>query len=244
MCIRFTKIQPAIFYIFLLPAIVHSQCYPKWFLHQGRLSQSSAVGYSKSSFYPDSSISIAVLNGIENFARQVNVSIAGGQAFWTTEIGNIWLGSDIHETFDSARIELNSYNVLDTSHCRNITLILISQGDNNFDSSLKELECINDSLKPSWINNIPSDPNYLYATGIAPEYYYEISSWREAERNVRLSLARQINVQIKSLQKMTKYEGQDIKTEEIVVMLNDLEVMERWRDQNKKFYYVLMRMRV
>jgi hypothetical protein len=217
--------------------------YPDWFLNQGQVNcDRKAVGYANPSFYRDSSIAQAIRNAADNYGRQAGTHISGGQAFWSTEAGTYWMGADFREQFDSmaARSALATLTPLDTFVASNIVLVLFGDPACKLDESERRQIHISGPL-PAWSESAPRDPNYWYAVGLAPEYFYETSSWAEAERFARRNLALSVFVSVKSLQKRDAREGQEIRQEELLVTLRDLEVVARWKDHEKKVFYVLMR---
>ena len=94
---------------------------------------------------------------------------------------------------------------------------------------------------PEWSDAPPEDEKYYYAVGVAPQYYYEISFWIEAERIARRNLARTLAVSVRSLQKSTSTEGKEMRQENLEVALRNIEVRARWIDTSKKIFYVLSR---
>lgn len=226
-------------------SVNYAQAYPRWFLHQGKLNcESSAVGYSTSGYYHDSSTTAAFNNSTINIAQNSFCNVKGGQGFWTTEIGSIWMGKDITLSFDTALA--NYYKqVLEVkdSYSTNRLHIVLSL-EKNCELSMRENELI--SLRsvavPNWIENIPDNNEYYFASGEASSYYYESSSWLEAEKNARINLAKQIAVEIQVLEKFMDSEGQSISKEEVSISLYDIKVVARWVDVNKNIFYVLVKM--
>jgi len=220
-----------------------SQSYPKWFSNQSDLNcKTTVVGYAHPSFFPDSSASQAIKNGFEIFARQKYTHISGGQAFWSTEIGSFWMGSDYQEQFDTSYVNIakSHLNPLDTLFTKKMTVVLLGNSDCSIDENLKFRVRFQNTVPPKWIESPPKDDNYFYAVGVSPEYYYEISSWKEAEKLARRNLARSIYIEIKSLQKKSQ-QFQEITDEKLEMDLYNIQVVARWRDVIEKIFYVLIR---
>lgn len=227
--------------LFLGTCVARSQSYPYWFLHQGEVQcPALAVGYANPSFYRDSAIVHARRNGVENFARMHRTRIAGGQAYWSTEAGTYWMGSNFREEFDTAFTMSSSMVVLDSHNAQDFVVSLLGDSSCVIDASARVKEPVSGRPAPGWTESPPRDEGYHYAVGVAPEYYYETSSWIEAERLARRNLARNVSLEIKSLQKVA-VGGQDIRHEELDVTLRDIEVVARWRDVARKIMYVLLR---
>jgi hypothetical protein len=223
--------------------IAWGQVYPNWFLNQGSTKCiGTTIGYANSSFYADSAIAEAIRNAYENYSRNRVTHVAGGQAFWSTEAGTFWMGADFQEDFDTTAMESapSFLSVLDMYVDVNIAVVLL--GDST--CRIGEAERLRLPLLKTlhaWSDTPPKDERYYYAVGVAPQYYYETSSWIEAERIARRNLARTLTVSVRSLQKSTVREGQEIRQEELKVTLRNIEVMARWIDASKKLFYVLSR---
>lgn len=221
-----------------------AQQYPKWFLNQLSLGcKKTAVGYANPSFFPDSSAARAFRNGCETYIKQRQTNVFGGQAFWSTEIGTFWMGSDFQEQFDTVAVAqaVNHLQALDTLITQGFVAVLLSNLNCLLDTSLQERQSTSSLPSPSWLETLPYDETYYYAIGVAPEYFYETSSWTEAERLARRNLARVVYIDVKALQKITG-QGQEIRHEEISVTLRDIQTVARWRDMENKIFYVLIRM--
>ncbi len=120
----------------------------------------------------------------------------------------------------------------------NLSLVLI--GDSEDVVPLEMNKTVKPSLAaPAWIESVPVESKVVYVVGIAPEYYYESSSWQEAERAMRKNMARSFFVSIKMLGKKDINEGQSLKKTEVNIDLNKILVVERWRDIANRIYYVL-----
>ena len=53
-----------------------------------------------------------------------------------------------------------------------------------------------------------------------------------------------VRTNVKSLQKVTASEGQDVRNEELSVILRGIQVVARWRDVKRQIFYVLLKMPV
>jgi hypothetical protein len=229
--------------LLIVPGILVAQSYPGWFLRQeGMKCPMTAVGYAVPSFYRDSSIAQATRNAAENVGRQTATHVQGGQVFWATEGGTYLMGADFREQYDTgaSKSALSSLVPVDTFVTSSIALVLLSDSGCQVDRRI--LGRLADEVEgPAWTETLPLDAKYTYAVGVAPEYYYEVSSWLEAERSARRNLARSVVTEIKSLQKLSAREGQELRSEELSVSLHHIEAVARWRDMEKKIFYVLLR---
>ena len=233
--------------LFVLVLFEHSsvaQVYPKWFLFQGEVSYGkTVVGYANPSFYADSSVSQAILNGCETYAKQMSLKMSGGQTFWSTELGTIWMSANFKEQFDSSAIALAKAQLqpVDTLFSGRLTVVLLGNSDGSGDQSITRKVSIQNLPTPQWTESPPTDNVYHYAVGIAPEYYYEKSSWLQAEYMARRNLARSVMVEIKAQQLMAR-QFQAIQQEQFAAVLNNIQTIARWRDVKKRMFFVLIRM--
>lgn len=222
-----------------------AQNYPRWFINQLEVDcAKTAVGLALPSFFPDSSVARALRNGYENYVRQSATQITGGQTFWSTEAGTYWMGSTFEEQFDATAVSRHAASLtpLDTLMSGNLVAVLLAQSNCRLEDSLRQVRALKSLFAPTWIEELPQDRNFYYTMGVAPGYFYEMSSWNEAEQIARLNLARSVYVDIKALQKMGA-QVQEVRNEEVAVVLQNIQVVSRWRDVEKKVFYVLMRMK-
>ena len=221
-----------------------AQEYPRWFLNPSDLPcQDIVAGYAKPSFHLDSSVNQAVLSGAEIYIKYSNSHLTGGEAYWSTEAGVAWMGSEITLQYDSAAVAVTAVTLqpIDTVYSQDLVIVLLSKGHCELDKRSRKRVAIKDLDTPSWINSIPQDGRYLYAMGQAPKYYYEISSWIEAEERTLKSLAKSIGVEVQAMQKVSQA-GQEIRHETYSVSLCDVQTVARWWDLNDGVFYVLLRM--
>lgn len=237
-------IFPLLFLLFF-SNIIFSQHYPYWFIYPEKVGcDDYEVGYSTTGYYADSSKVVAFKNGCVNRARNAYLKIEGGQGFWKTENGTYWMGAKINESFDTASIRIYEENLklVSTFSDEKLTLAFLCNSELELTSLQNQIIDLKDISAPHWIEKIPSSEKYYYALAMTPKYYYEISSWLEAERLARVNLATQISVSVKSLQKVTEIEGQEIRNEEFSVILENISVAERWIDIKRNIFYVLIKM--
>lgn len=216
--------------------------YPAWFFQQGELLCHSVVGYANPSIYRDSAIVEAARNGAEIYARMKKTTLMGGQAFWATEVGTYWMGSNFREEFDTSLIlSGRTLNILDSYVSKNIVIVLLSDGSCSKET-IRSMRVVKKQSKPDWVESLPASREYYYGVGSAPEYYFEKSSWTEAERLARRNLGRAVVSDVKALQKMGE-QGQEIRDEQLQVTLSNIQIAARWKDPQSSLYYVLARMR-
>ena len=221
------------------PAV--SGVYPRWFLEPGGL-KGTAAGYAQNYFLQSSSDSAAYLSACKNLAYLHYSEFDGGEAYWETEAGVYWMGNNFTEKIDSTFLDdalSHAKKVAEYSN-KSMTFVLVSLNDLEIsDSGLATMKC--PRKEPNWVETIPQSGDYTYAEGVAPQYFYESSSWEIAEKRARFNLARNIKVSLETMQKVGDQSGQEIRNEEVSETLHDIEVVYRWRDLGRGLYYVLMR---
>ena len=224
-----------------------SQEYPFWFLFQGEVRcGKTAVGFANPSLYSDSAVALSIKLASESYRRQSAVKITGGESFWATEGGTYWMGNDFTEEYDTSKAldALPDLSALDTITTSKGVFVLLGESGCDASPIRGKKYSVAGKAPPAWTEKPPSDRTGLYAVGAAPEYYYETSSGAEAERNARRNLARMVRTNVKSLQKVTASEGQDVRNEELSVILRGIQVVARWRDVKRQIFYVLLKMPV
>ena len=216
--------------------------YPVWFIEQGRIpGPRVVVGYAQPGYRHDSTGGAAYQDALFSFARQNRVKISGGQIFWNTEAGSFWMGSDFSEDVDTTGLTqaAESLAVLDSFTTPSMQALLLGPKGSELDPAWKTMTGLG-TTAPGWIESPPVSSTDEYAVGMAPQYYYESSSWKEAERMARRNLARSVFTTVRMLQK-SGIQAQGIEHEELRVDLHDISVAARWRDVNARIVYVLMR---
>lgn len=152
------------------------------------------------------------------------------------------MGQDIQFVVDTTAFKGASETniILDKYYDSHGNMLVVLIGPETDSADLANLTKVHDY--GDWIHEVPKDDEYLYAVGLAPVYYYQASSWKEAKINALIEMAHQISAEIKSLQ---KYEGNNVyKTivEEGDVVLKKWQVIARKFDSSNNTFNVLIRM--
>ena len=219
--------------------------FPRWFFEQGRVCKGkTVVGYTRSSYFADSSATYAIEDGYSVYARQKKLHISGGQAFWSTEIGTFWMGSNFVEQIDSAYIAIGRQQLvpLDTCQVGHLTCVLLGMPGCALSANDRVLYTVTQVEKPEWIEKPPQSPSFFYAVGASPLFYYEASCWRNAEEMAFRDLARSKRVHIMAMQKQD-VQGQEIRDEQLEITLQDVDLISRYIEPLTRIHYVLLRMR-
>ena len=228
--------------VFVQPCV--SQDYPYWFLFEGEVGcGTTAVGIAQPSFSRDSAVALSFRQGCGAFVQRSWVKISGGQGFWATEGGTYWMGADFTEEYDTAgtRAICSGLSGVDTIVTKDGVFVLVARTGCTVDGMKGKTSSIVGKAPPDWVERLPSEKGYSFAIGLAPTYFYETSSWAEAERAARRNLARGFHTELRSMQKLTSTEGQEVRQEELSVTLKNWRVVARWRDVNDGVFYVLIK---
>ena len=201
---RIIKVQLLFIFLLLWSDFLKAQMYPEWFLNTDIIScQTSSVGLAARSYYKDTTaIKRATSDAIDNFFMQQNLSLDGSQGYWSTEMGNAWMGNDFIMKIDSSEYNMikETTSILDTFINSNLVMVLCGQKECIPNRISKHTVLIDTLNRPRWTEIIPKSTDYYYAIGVAPVYLYEFHSWESAQKNAILNLAREIQTSIKSLQ--------------------------------------------
>jgi hypothetical protein len=237
----------ALIFCFLFCDVLKAQYYPRWFLFPGDVQCQPAITIitQPPTFYRDSAIAEGFRMGCDLQARYAMMQISGGQAFWATEAGVHSMGAHYEVRYDTTMADFyrRRLTIRNAYVDKQKTLVFISDSNCLLDDKSLAKVRLDQIKQPGWVERLPDDGRYHYAVGASEEFYYETSSWQTAEKNASMALARSLHVTMQSLQKSTVIETQDIRNEEINVTLLNVEVVERWKDEKKKVYYVLIRMK-
>jgi hypothetical protein len=224
-----------------------SQEYPRWFLFQGEVhSQWNAVAMTPGSTYQrDSAVAFGFRKGCEILARYAQLQISGGQAFWDTEAGTFSMGSNYVETFDTSLVDryITASKVLDAYSDKMKTFVLVGDSSSELNEEVTGNVSMKNIKEPTWTETLPENRNFFYGVGLSQEYFYEQSSWMAAEKNAYMAIARTIRIKVQALQKEDAREGQDVRNEDVNALLQNVEIVARWRDIKRKIFYVLARVK-
>lgn len=94
--------------------------------------------------------------------------------------------------------------------------------------------------EPEWVLETPQCSSRLFSVGVAPRYFYEMSSWEAAERMALTGLAKAGGDSLAAIEKSAAGSGQEILDEHVRVSIKDYQVMARWCDETNGVFYVLM----
>ena len=213
--------------------------YPAWFLEVPfSYGSEYSIGFCQPCLNSDSSATIARTNAVWSLVKQSRllVTTEAGIARNNTEVFHG--GEDTKLTIDSTLLE-NYYDastIIEKFYYGNMLIVLVGPSD-KIPPQGKDENSYGD-----WTLELPADDSYYYSMGIAPEYYYETSSWIEAENIAVTDMAKQISVDIKALGKYYDSDVYQISSEKGSAVLRNWGIAARKYDEDKKTYYVLIKM--
>jgi len=240
-----------IFALALLSTASFAQEYPRWFLDQGDLPcGGAAVGITATPYYPDSTGGQGLLLAAENAVRYRALTIGGRMAYITTEAGTCVVASTVMESFDTSLVEgvTKSMKLRSSFSTGGLMLVLASSSRCDVPEQFLRIVRVDRSDLPSWVTTLPPDDDMSYAVGISESFYYEQSSWNEAEKNARLELARMSHSHLRGVGYLQRYDsgisiGSDIREEDLgTTVLHGVRVLRRWRNPSMRLFYVLLGM--
>jgi hypothetical protein len=234
------------FYLGGSPAPLPENIYPLWFFNPPAGSPTFVVGYSGEHSYLDSAINAAKREAALNYVKTRQVQISGEQGLATLAAGTITVGSTIKEYFDTSEAEqlAGSMKMIDYFRRGGSVALLASTDSIGNVPGIKRIDAATVPT-PLWTTVIPEQEGYIYNSGLAPLYYNELNSWREAERRARINLALTVFTKVKFLgKKSDNVYFREFQIEETNVTLHSIEVVGRWKDVKNQICYVLMRVPV
>jgi len=150
------------------------------------------------------------------------------------------MGTDIEAVYDStlpASLS-ESYDELASFTDGDLVAVLVGPRDDS-----GKIDEIGKYEPPDcWWQHVPSDDSCLYAVGEAPQFQYEVSSWRLALKRAMLELAGQVRVSISSLRKTDGERYGKVVLQEGDVRIRNWQIVARHYDVDLQVYYVLLRM--
>ena len=195
------KWSGGILLLFFLMQAAFAQTYPEWFTNPLSLDCSDfEVGMANVSYYPDSSASAAIKDTYYAWARHQQLTVVGGQGFFQTVDGVHTLQNGFLFRFDSTRAQSAAS--------------LLVPADTLFSASLTAVLLVNKAcipLKkgkrfikfkgrgPAWLKKLPSEKGFVFAVGTSEAWYYEYSSWKHAEQNGLIALAKSLYSRVKGV---------------------------------------------
>ena len=214
--------------------------YPMWFWQPPvTLDFPVSVGYAPIYYRESSSLESATKNAVEQLGRQMHVRISGERI-----IINRVQAENFEESIPEAVVEMLSdkNQVLATHKSSEHYLALV--GANGADVGVEEQLVSADSrTKPDWMIELPKSHGYLYGMGHhSRSTFRQLNGWLTAERNARIDLALTLKSYVRNLTKQHDFQFGQVFSTQTDVVLQRIEVVERWYDVANSSYHVLIRM--
>lgn len=222
-----------IYMLYFRPAIVVAQDLPAWFLNTPESPDILyAVGYARAYERVDSAIAMAVRDADHQINLALRTKIYGERLFQTLPGGRIIYQGEI---FREEPLMSMTPVYLDTIQTNGMILVLAAS---RHPAQSVALHLRTPSRKtPQWVTELPTNPAYMYALGVAPGYYYAEHSWLEAERQARQELAYSFQTRQRQLMRSTPTSEYGVTASATAVQLHGIQVVARW--QSKTTYFVL-----
>lgn len=239
------RLRLLILLILTTAAFTAAQTHSQWFYNPSSINCSKiAVGYAPRSYYADTTaLKNAFLNACENYAKYERVQVMGNRSYWSTENGTYTMNSSFSEVYDTAMAAslCRSLKIIDTMITE--SYLAVAVGSCSYEEAAGSLPDDAFDTKPVWVEAIPGDDEYIYSSGSAPLYYYEINSWLDAEKLARRNLAFALHSKTSAVEKKLDQSGEQMKNEETSVCLSNLQIISRYKDKKENICYVLIRMK-
>jgi len=193
----------------------------------------------------DSSFVQAFRYGCELMARNQFVTVQGGEATWDTPHGSKDMGNNFEMVYDvtaSDRI-IGSHKIVQSYYTKSMTFVFFADSNCTTFNLSDSVVNVSKLKAPEWTSKIPQDAQYFYALGQSRQYFYEFSSWKEAEENAVMSLAKMQNVLAQALVKKNDETYSAIQDSKVDASLHNITIVGRWRDIPGENFYVLARIK-
>lgn len=230
----------------ILTILVYAVCcmakqYPLWFLEPDQLSNNTTAVFLQSVYNSKQIDTLAAANGWEQMVKGNSIRIIGSENFWSFDFGTMSTGAFYQEEYDTVKAQtipsdievLDRFMLEDKSSIFLLALKADNQQDFNKLLTLSQKE-------PDWVTTTPENQQFRYAIGISPAYYYEKSSWQEAEKNALLNIAKN-NFKIKTFFKKDQNSADEQKEIDYESTIANFKICKRWYDETNNVFYVLAR---
>ncbi len=229
--------------LFLIPSIaISGQSYKRWFMDQQLVGcPGCAVGMVEPAYYNDSlAIYLAFVDGCVNYLKQKSSIITIDKKDWGTEAGNVSIEDSFAESIDTMQLAdvIKQLVIIDTMYSKNFIAVLVGSKSCSVDESLKQELSISDLTQGGSL--FSSDT--LQFTGNAPEYYFEKSSWIEAERRARREAAYSLHSKVSSIGRLIDFVFDERRNQITDVELRNTSVIRRWINKATNIYCVTIKM--
>lgn len=211
-----------------------AQLYPDWFLNTPQTGHFYAVGYSPVQFYDKSTQERAFSNLKIHLSSRLGLHLDVTE-MWERLPDNSFTLRGREVLADTLNKDVESHS-LASAVVGSMQIILGSTHNN---AEFPKSRLIRPGIKPDWVNNPPNSDTHFYAVGIASLGPMEYMDWQRAEQNALFSLAHQKSSHIRMVERMLNYSIESVIVLDSNVLLHDIFVVARWRDDST--CYVLVR---
>lgn len=217
--------------------------YPAWFWFPPDRPD-YAIGFLQPCLDNDSSAAIAKSDAIWSILAQCKSRVITRAGLIGTNPRLLYVGDKPQIIIDSLGYSgiCNDYRLLDRFYDKNNYLMVVITGPAKDSLEFQNYLESRRRTYDDWLHTLPHDDSSFYSAGLAPEYYYQSSSWKKATENALTDLARELSVDIKSLY---KFDGDNLyKTsiEEGDVILSNWRIIARSYNPANRSFNVLIKM--
>jgi hypothetical protein len=221
--------------------------YPDWLWNMPIFSNTLyAVGFSETSaLHQDESERRAIEDGIKSLAIYYSIHLKADQKNIRGIELNYWDSDAVIEEIspETEKYIQDNNQVIKKFVSPEYTYVLLRLGaKDDFEPEISVGSSIIPK-EPLWMTALPKEAGYIYATGESSLYFRETDSWRIAEKKARLALALCIEAKVKNLVKSLDNQMVTISQVSTDVHLNNVQVVERWKNMEMGSCHVLLRMK-
>ncbi len=207
--------------------------YPEWFLHPDRWPEVLSTGYAPVSFFEDEAIARAFADAKEAVRAQRGLRLSY-TTFWEQLPDDSFrkTGREIH--IDTLGAEKDDLLLLTGSSAGRMTVAAAGTEEIPSLSSVPRTP----GPQPVWVRQTPDSESGMYAVGFHTVYYNEQESWKRAELQALLSLARSYNTEHRRLERTLNGASEALTLQTSRVTIASFRVVERWRDARTSYVLI------
>ncbi len=219
-------------------SVSNAQKYPYWFLNQGEYPH-SVIGYSSSSFSPDSSVSYAFKDAAVNYSLLKSCNVEGDSESWATELGNYLVDKNVSVEFDTLYdYFIHNYKIVDSLFLDDFVIVLTLPKNIEKNVNRKRID-VKKRKSPAWIQGVVLKNTAIGET--CDKHYFEEYAWKEATLDAVKRFAFHKTVIQTDTGRVLNGNGDFRRTAKLNCRLKNLSILHRWFDVKNRVFYVLIK---